>query len=93
MRTEFRYDITEEQNMWTADQWKDYELLDCGGGEKLERWNRELLVRPDPQAIWETDHRNPGWRKADARYLRSQNGGGHWEKKSCPKAGRCIIGI
>ncbi len=72
--------------MWTADEWKDYELLDCGGGEKLERWGRELLVRPDPQAIWETDHRNPGWRKADARYLRSQSGGGHWEKKKLPES-------
>ena len=43
--------------MWIADQWQDYELLDCGGGEKLERWDKQYLVRPDPQAIWETDHR------------------------------------
>ena len=42
--------------MWIADGWKDYELLDCGGGEKLERWDKQILVRPDPQAIWETDH-------------------------------------
>ena len=41
--------------MWIAKDWKDYELLDCGGGEKLERWDRQVLVRPDPQAIWETD--------------------------------------
>ena len=40
--------------MWIAKDWKDYELLDCGGGEKLERWDRQVLVRPDPQAIWET---------------------------------------
>ena len=39
-------------SMWIADQWQDYELLDCGGGEKLERWDRQYLVRPDPQAIW-----------------------------------------
>ena len=45
--------------MWIADQWQDYELLDCGGGEKLERWDKQYLVRPDPQAIWETDHRHP----------------------------------
>ena len=45
--------------MWIADGWKDYELLDCGGGEKLERWGQQILVRPDPQAIWETDHRHP----------------------------------
>ena len=43
--------------MWIADQWQDYELLDCGGGEKLERWDKQYLVRPDPQAIWETPQR------------------------------------
>ena len=48
--------------MWIADGWQDYELLDCGGGEKLERWGRQILVRPDPQAIWETEHSNRGWR-------------------------------
>ena len=42
--------------MWIADGWEDYELLDCGGGEKLERWGDQILVRPDPQAIWESDH-------------------------------------
>ena len=72
--------------MWSSDEWKDYELLDCGGGQKLERWGRKLLVRPDPQAIWESDHQNPGWRKANARYLRSQSGGGHWEKRELPES-------
>ena len=72
--------------MWIADQWQDYELLDCGGGEKLERWDKQYLVRPDPQAIWETDHRHPAWKKANARYLRSQTGGGHWEKKTLPES-------
>ena len=43
--------------MRVADKWKDYELLDCGGGEKLERWDKQYLVRPDPQAIWETPRR------------------------------------
>ena len=57
--------------MWIADKWQDYELLDCGGGEKLERWDKQYLVRPDPQAIWETPHRNPAWKRANARYLRS----------------------
>lgn len=71
--------------MWIADQWKDYELIDCGGGEKLERWAKELLVRPDPQAIWETPHRNPDWQRVDGRYLRSQSGGGHWQKKRLPE--------
>ena len=72
--------------MWIADQWQDYELLDCGGGEKLERWDRQYLVRPDPQAIWETPRRLPEWKRANARYLRSQTGGGHWEKKALPAA-------
>ena len=71
--------------MWIADKWQDYELLDCGGGEKLERWGEQLLVRPDPQAIWETPRRHPGWRKANARYLRSSTGGGHWEKRGLPE--------
>jgi len=70
--------------MWTADQWKDYELLDCGGGEKLERWGGQILVRPDPQAIWSTPRRASGWRRPDGRYLRSHTGGGHWEKAKLP---------
>ena len=69
--------------MWIADKWQDYELLDCGGGEKLERWDDQFLVRPDPQAIWETPYRHPAWKKTNARYHRSQTGGGHWEKKKC----------
>ena len=71
--------------MWIAKDWQDYELLDCGGGEKLERWDRQILVRPDPQAIWETDHRHPGWRQANARYSRSSTGGGHWDKHKLPE--------
>ena len=46
--------------MWIADGWKDYELLDCGGGEKLERWGDQILVRPDPQAIWGVGPEEPG---------------------------------
>ena len=72
--------------MWIADQWQDYELLDCGGGEKLERWDKQYLVHPDPQAIWETPRRLPEWKRANARYLRSQTGGGHWEKKALPES-------
>ena len=65
---------------------KDYELLDCGGGEKLERWDKQILVRPDPQAIWETDHSHPGWRRANGRYSRSSSGGGHWDKGKLPES-------
>ena len=72
--------------MWIADQWQDYELLDCGGGEKLERWDKQYLVRPDPQAIWETPRRLPEGKRANARYLRRQTGGGHWEKKALPES-------
>jgi len=71
--------------MWVADQWKDYELLDCGRGEKLERWGDKLLVRPDPQAIWNTPRAHRGWKKSDARYARSSSGGGQWADKSVPQ--------
>ena len=83
---------TEEQLMWIADKWQDYELLDCGGGEKLERWDKQYLVRPDPQAIWDTPRKNPAWKRADGRYLRSQTGGGHWEKKSLPESWKIHYG-
>ena len=72
--------------MWIADGWEDYELLDCGGGEKLERWGKQILVRPDPQAIWETPHTNRGWRSAQGRYYRSSSGGGHWDKDKLPES-------
>ena len=71
--------------MWISDRWKDYELLDCGGGEKLERWGDKVLVRPDPQAIWNTPRKHPGWKRRDARYARSSTGGGQWEKNNLPE--------
>ena len=71
--------------MWIAENWKDYELLDCGDGEKLERWGRQILVRPDPQAIWEAPRRSSAWQNPDARYLRSNTGGGHWERRKLPE--------
>ncbi len=58
---------------------KDYEILDTSAGEKLERWGNTLLIRPDPQIIWETERSHPAWKKADARYIRSSKGGGEWE--------------
>ena len=64
--------------MFLADQWQDYEVLDCGGGEKLERWGDVYLRRPDPQAIWPA-HDPSLWRKAQAHYHRSEKGGGSWE--------------
>ena len=71
--------------VWAADGWKDYELLDCGGGEKLERWGNQILARPDPQAIWSTPRNHPGWRKPDAKYLRSSSGGGQWTARNVPE--------
>lgn len=68
--------------MLIANNWKDYQLLDCANGEKLERWSNFSLVRPDPQAIW-PDKLNPLlWNKADAIYHRSDKGGGRWEFKN-----------
>lgn len=65
--------------------WKDYEVLDAGSGEKLERWNKTILRRPDPVAIWPIEDERE-WKKADAVYHRSRKGGGSWEyKKSIPE--------
>ena len=66
---------------------KDYELLDCSGGERLERWGNVVLIRPDPQVIWNTPKEHPLWHRADARYVRSKEGGGHWEcRRQLPEA-------
>lgn len=71
--------------MWIAEQWKDYEVLDTSGGEKLERWGDYLLIRPDPQVIWNTPRRLPGWRKMNGHYHRSAKGGGEWEFFDLPR--------
>lgn len=67
--------------MLLADDWKDYELIDTGGGEKLERWGKYILRRPDPQAIWPLIDSSGKWESVDARYHRSPSGGGSWEYK------------
>ena len=64
--------------MLIADKWKDYELIDCGNGEKLERWGEYILRRPDPQAMWPVSSPEL-WKKAEANYHRSKSGGGNWE--------------
>lgn len=64
--------------MFVADTWQDYEVLDTGDGEKLERWGEVILRRPDPQTIW--PKADPAlWRRAQAHYHRSERGGGEWE--------------
>ena len=70
--------------MFLADNWKDYEVIDTGGGEKLERWGDYYLVRPDPQVIWDTDRNDQKWKKPNGIYHRSNKGGGEWEFHSLP---------
>jgi 23S rRNA (cytosine1962-C5)-methyltransferase len=65
--------------MRASENWKDYELIDCSDGERLERWGNIILIRPDPQIIWSSGRKNPLSKNAHARYHRSNKGGGHWE--------------
>jgi 23S rRNA (cytosine1962-C5)-methyltransferase len=70
--------------MWISDHWNDYEIIDCSDGEKLERWGKYILVRPDPQVIWQTPREDRLWRQYDARYARSNTGGGRWSNHELP---------
>ena len=74
MRSSLRRQPQGGYNMFLADQWQDFRVLDAGGGMKLERWKQVTLLRPDPQAVWPMQEH-----AADAVYLRSDTGGGHWE--------------
>lgn len=78
--------------MWSADNWKDFEVIDCSRGEKLERWGKYTLVRPDPQAIWDTPRKNPAWENRAARYSRSSTGGGAWDKGNLPESWQISYG-
>ena len=71
--------------MWTADKWNDYEVIDTSKGEKLERWGDYLLIRPDPQVIWDTPKKEKGWKKCSGHYHRSKKGGGEWEFFDLPE--------
>ena len=71
--------------MWIAENWKDYEVLDTSSGEKLERWGDYLLVRPDPQVLWNTPKTHVGWKKRNGHYHRSSKGGGEWEFHALPE--------
>lgn len=71
--------------MWIADKWKDYEVIDCSKGEKLERWGDYYLVRPDPQVIWDTPKADNHWKQKNGHYHRSAKGGGEWEFFDLPK--------
>lgn len=71
--------------MWLADRWNDYEVIDCSKGEKLERWDKYFLVRPDPQVIWDTPKYANGWKHKNGHYHRSEKGGGAWEFFDLPQ--------
>ena len=71
--------------MWIADKWNDYEVIDCSKGEKLERWSSYLLVRPDPQVIWDTPRTAKGWKTPNGHYHRNNKGGGEWEFFDLPQ--------
>ena len=71
--------------MWYSENWKEYELLDASDGERLERWGKYILVRPDPQIIWKNTKQHPLWSKADGIYRRSSGGGGGWVKSKMPE--------
>lgn len=71
--------------MWIAGNWTDYSVLDCSQGEKLEKWGDYVLIRPDPQVIWQTDKRNLLWKKMNGHYHRSSKGGGEWEFFDLPE--------
>jgi 23S rRNA (cytosine1962-C5)-methyltransferase len=74
--------------VFTADGWRDYALLDASRGERLERWGKYILVRPDPQVIWDTERVLPEWSAPDARYDRGASGGGQWTRRSLPESWR-----
>lgn len=71
--------------MYLAENWKDYELLDTSDGERLERWGKYILIRPDPQVIWKGKKEHKLWKMADGIYRRSKNGGGAWIKNDVPE--------
>ncbi|MCI8388584.1 MAG: SAM-dependent methyltransferase [Clostridiales bacterium] len=70
--------------MWTANNWQDYELIDTSDGERLEKWGKYILVRPDPQIIWHGVKKNKLWSRPDAAYRRSSSGGGAWNANKLP---------
>ncbi|CAH1190482.1 MULTISPECIES: class I SAM-dependent methyltransferase [Paenibacillus] len=77
--------------MYVAQNWKDYEVIDTGDGEKLERWGDIILRRPDPQIIWPKKQETNEWRQVHGHYHRSSSGGGSWDMKK-PIPERWTIG-
>ena len=79
--------------MWLADGWKEYEVIDTSNGEKLERWGDYILVRPDPQVIWDTPHDAPQWKKKNAHYHRTIREAENGSSLICRSSGMSITGI
>lgn len=77
--------------MWYLENLGDYELLDCSDGQRLERWGKYILIRPDPQVVWKGVRRHPAWKTADAVYSRSRSGGGAWSENRLPESWQCDI--
>ena len=77
--------------MWIADGWKDYEVIDTSNGEKLERWGDYLLVRPDPQVIWNTKKTHKGWRNMNGHYHRSKKAAANGNSSTCRSNGKLTI--
>ena len=71
--------------MWFSENWKDYQLLDCSDGCRLEKWGDYTLVRPDPQVIWKNCKKHPAWKKPNGVYTRSKSGGGSWNENNLPE--------
>ena len=76
--------------MWLADDWKDYEVIDCSQGEKLERWGRYLLVRPDPQVIWATPQGHKGWNHMNGHYTAAAKAGASGNFLICRNSGPLV---
>lgn len=72
--------------LFVANKWKEYELIDASRGERLERWGDKILIRPDPQVIWDTPRSHSAWRSSDGHYTRSKSGGGSWDKAGLPES-------
>ena len=72
--------------LFVANNWKEYELIDASRGERLERWGDKILIRPDPQVIWDTPRSHSAWRSSDGHYTRSKSGGGSWYKAGLPES-------
>lgn len=73
--------------MWLADRWKDYEVIDCSCGEKLERWSKYILLRPDPQVIWDTPKTNKNWKSLTVTIIEARKAAANGSFLICHRSG------